>query len=97
MNATHPATVENLVPAVREVLHKRLGNELLNIPSDGLINELLENYDSLAATECIYAIEEQFDIEVDFTVDDVRFWFSSIERIAHFVSDRLEDAEVRHA
>lgn len=97
MNTTHPATAETLVPAVREVLALRLGTALLNIPADGLFSERLDNYDSLTATECIYAIEERFGIEVDFTIDDVRFWFSSIERIARFVAERLEDAGVHHA
>ncbi len=94
MSVPIPATASSLVPTVRNVLAKHLGGDVQSIAADSVFTDVLDNYDSLSASECIFAIEERFGIEVDFTTDDVRYWFATIDRISQFVGDRLEDIEV---
>lgn len=87
-----------LLNRVRTVIAQQVGDAVLQLPRDAdLRTSLGEAYDSLTATECVYAVEKEFGIAVDFTNDDVRFWFASLERIGRFVADRLEDSEVAHA
>lgn len=77
---------------VRALLRVRFGAEIDAVTADAdLAAALGERFDSLAALECITEVENAFGIEVDFVAHDVRHWFSTIERIAVFVGDELED------
>lgn len=80
---------------VREVMRAQFGGPLDHV-ADGtpLPEGLGDRYDSLAVMECVTNVEEAFNIEVDFVQHDVRFFFSSIERITEFVGDRLEDQAI---
>ncbi|GAB3227417.1 hypothetical protein GCM10027447_18510 [Glycomyces halotolerans] len=89
MNQPDPKMLQD---QVRALLHGRLGEPVQGVAADAdLADALGERYDSLAALECITEIEAAFDIEVDFVAHDVRHWFSTIERIAVFVGNELED------
>jgi acyl carrier protein len=80
---------------IRRTLHDQLGDIMAEVPDDALLPEALgSRYDSLAAMECITRVEEEFGIEVDFVAHDVRYSFSSIDRIARFTAERLEDMAV---
>lgn len=77
---------------VRAVLHSCLGDAVAAVAVDAdLAGVLGERYDSLTAMECVTAIEAAFDVEVDFVAHDVRHWFGTIERMASFVDNELED------
>ncbi|MEU1851162.1 phosphopantetheine-binding protein [Streptomyces sp. NPDC019990] len=92
MTTTVPPT-EEIHDRTRSVLAARIGDAFADVPSDADLQQALgERYDSLTAMECISAIESEFGIEVDFVGDDVRFWFSSVERIVRFTQERLEDS-----
>ncbi|MFF7791733.1 acyl carrier protein [Streptomyces sp. NPDC007991] len=83
---------EEIHDRTRSVLATRIGDAFTDVPSDADLQQALgERYDSLTAMECISAVESEFGIEVDFVADDVRFWFSSVERIVRFTHERLED------
>jgi acyl carrier protein len=73
------------------VLEGRFGAPAREITHTADLSDALPGYDSLAALEVITATEEAFGIEVDFVADDVRHAFSTIERIAEYVRDTLED------
>jgi acyl carrier protein len=80
---------------VREVMRAQFGGPLDQVAdSTPLPDGLGDRYDSLAVMECVTNVSEAFNIEVDFVQHDVRFFFSSIERITRFVGDRLEDQAV---
>ncbi|MBL1065945.1 acyl carrier protein [Streptomyces sp. 7-21] len=80
---------------IREALAGPLGDALASVTDDAELNQALgERYDSLTAMECITAVENRFNIEVDFVADDVRHWFSTIDRMTQFVRERLEDGAV---
>lgn len=84
--------IPELSERVRAVLHRQLGDAVTAVAADANLAETLGGrYDSLTAMECITAIEAEFDLEVDFVAHDVRYWFSSIERITQFVHNELED------
>lgn len=86
---------QELRDRVRQALRRQLGDVAADVPDDALLPETLgSRYDSLAAMECVTGVEEEFGIEVDFVAHDVRYWFGSIERIARFTADQLEDAAV---
>lgn len=77
---------------VREVLRPCLGDAVDTLAAGAdLAGVLGERYDSLTAMECVTAIEAAFGIEVDFVAHDVRHWFATIERMASFVGNELED------
>jgi acyl carrier protein len=77
---------------VRATLRGRFADALDGVADGDLLRDALgERYDSLAATECITAIEGEFGITVDFVEDDLRHHFASIERISAFVRQKLED------
>jgi acyl carrier protein len=73
------------------VLERRFGVAAREIDPRADLPGALPGYDSLAALEVVTAIEETFGIEVDFVADDVRYSFSTVERISDYVSDALED------
>lgn len=88
-------TAQELRTRVRDALHRQIGDAVAAVPDDASLPEALgSRYDSLAAMECVTGVEEEFGIEVDFVAHDVRYWFGSIERIARFAADQLEDAAV---
>jgi acyl carrier protein len=91
---THPTlpSRETVLARVRAALAEQLGEAAGGVDADAPLRDALNSYDSLTATECIYAIEREFGVEVDFTTDDVRHWFSSVATIVQFVLQRLEDA-----
>ncbi len=81
-----------ILQRIRAVLRERLGDDITTLDADtGLAQALGERYDSLAAMECITAIEEAFDVEVDFVAHDVRHSFSTLARMTEFVRAQLED------
>ncbi|MFI1016621.1 acyl carrier protein [Streptomyces sp. NPDC020965] len=80
---------------LRTLLASRLGPEFTGVPDDADLRVALgDGYDSLTVMECISAVEAEFGIEVDLVSDDVRHWFATTARMARFVADRLEDAEI---
>lgn len=88
MQATDHATVQG---RVLRVLATHFGDAALAMPGDAELTSALPGYDSLAALELITSVEEEFGIEVDFVADDVRYSFSTLDRITEYVTDRLED------
>ncbi|KNB50249.1 acyl carrier protein [Streptomyces caatingaensis] len=93
MSTTPVPAIDDLRTRVRAVLAARLGDAFEAVPSDADLQQALgERYDSLTAMECISAVEEEFGIEVDFVADDVRHWFSTVDLMASFTHDRLEDS-----
>ncbi|MFJ6556469.1 acyl carrier protein [Streptomyces luteogriseus] len=91
MTTTVPSP-EQIHDRTRSVLATRIGDAFTAVPSDADLQQALgERYDSLTAMECISAVESEFGIEVDFVADDVRHWFSSVERMVRFTHERLED------
>jgi acyl carrier protein len=86
-----PDTAE-ILTRLRTALAVPLGEAVLGADADADLAEALgERYDSLAAMECVTAVETRFGVEVDFVADDVRHIFSTLARITEFVRDRLED------
>ncbi|MER6379199.1 acyl carrier protein [Streptomyces sp. NPDC001250] len=73
------------------VLEKRFGDAARALAADADLSHALDGFDSLAALEYISAIEGEFGIEVDFVGDDVRHWFSTVDRTATYVRERVED------
>ncbi|MEU2711960.1 acyl carrier protein [Streptomyces sp. NPDC007205] len=73
------------------VLEKRFGDAAHALAPDADLSERLPGFDSLAALEYVNAVEGEFGIEVDFVGDDVRYWFSTLERTAAYVHERIED------
>ncbi|GLF97028.1 acyl carrier protein [Streptomyces yaizuensis] len=93
MTAPTVPTCAELRDLIRAVLAPRLGDAFQDVPDDAELQTALgDRYDSLTAMECVSAIEGSFGIEVDFVTDDVRHWFSTVERMTAFTHDRLEDA-----
>jgi len=88
MQTTDRATVEG---RVLKVLAARFGEAALALIGDAEFALALPGYDSLAALELVTAVETEFDIEVDFVADDVRYSFSTLDRVTEYVRDRLED------
>lgn len=82
---------DDLDQRIRAALAGVVGDPAYRIAPDAELRDGLERYDSLAAVETITAIENAFGITVDVVEDDVRHWFSSVERMTQFVSERLED------
>lgn len=85
-------TVAPVRERVRTTMRERFADALDGVTDEELLPDALgDRYDSLAATECIAAIEAEFGITVDFVEDDLRHHFSSIARITAFVEEKLED------
>lgn len=76
---------------VRTVLEKRFGDAARALAPDADLSAALPGFDSLAALEYISAVEGEFGIEVDFVADDVRYWFSTLDRTATYLRERIED------
>jgi acyl carrier protein len=76
---------------VRTVLEKRFCGAAGSLTADAELVDGLPNFDSLAALEFITAVEEEFAIEVDFVGDDVRYCFSTLDRVVDYVTERVED------
>ncbi|MEU1941245.1 acyl carrier protein [Streptomyces sp. NPDC059474] len=76
---------------VLAVLEKRFGDAARALASDADLSSALPGFDSLAALEYVNAVEGEFGIEVDFVGDDVRYWFSTLDRTATYVQERVED------
>ncbi|MEU4565080.1 acyl carrier protein [Micromonospora sp. NPDC023956] len=80
---------------LRKTLAAQLGDAFTGVADTDLLPETLgDAYDSISALECVTAVEEEFGIEVDLVTDDVRYWFATVDRMAAFVSRRLEDVAV---
>ena len=87
-------TSDQIRARVRGALRTQLGDILDEVAeTDELPAVLGELYDSLTALECVYRIEREFRIDVDFIAHDVRYAFSTIDRIGEFVRERLEDID----
>ncbi|GAB1333079.1 acyl carrier protein [Streptomyces sennicomposti] len=76
---------------VRALLQKRFGDAARALPADADLSGALPGFDSLAALEYVTAVEGEFGIEVDFVGDDVRYWFSTLDRTAAYVRECAED------
>lgn len=79
---------------VAECLRHVVGERANGVGPYDLLRDVVANFDSLAAAEYIAAIEEHFDIEVDYVVHDVRFRMGTISTSAEFVRELLVDREV---
>lgn len=86
-------TTENQV-RLRACLARVVGNQADNIDVEAPLREALTGFDSLAAAEYIVAVEQEFDVEVDFVLHDVRFRMASLASGARFVEELLEDGQV---
>lgn len=87
-----PALDQNEISArIENVLAKRFGDAARSLPPRADLSDALPGFDSLAALEYVTAVEGEFGIEVDFVGDDVRYWFSTLDRTAEYVRDRVED------
>lgn len=90
MTGSH--TPEDVSVRIRQVIATTIGVDVDPVDArEDLAEALGGRYDSLAALEVVTAVEGEFGIEVDFVSDDVRHWFSTIDRIAEFVGERIED------
>ncbi|WP_432011214.1 phosphopantetheine-binding protein [Streptomyces sp. HD1123-B1] len=76
---------------VLTVLEKRFGDAAHALAPDADLSDTLPGFDSLAALEYVTAVEGEFGIEVDFVGDDVRYWFSTLDRTALYIHERVED------
>ncbi|CAM5710985.1 acyl carrier protein [Streptomyces viridifaciens] len=76
---------------VLTVLEKRFGEAARALAQDADLSMALPGFDSLAALEFVTAVEGEFGIEVDFVGDDVRYSFSTLDRVAEYVRERVED------
>ncbi|MDO0929400.1 acyl carrier protein [Streptomyces sp. TG1A-8] len=76
---------------VLALLEKRFGDAARALPADAELSSALPGFDSLAALEYVNAVEGEFGIEVDFVGDDVRYWFSTLDRTAEYVRECVED------
>jgi acyl carrier protein len=82
----------DLLARVRRAYADALRLPCEDVPIEAELREAVgDRYDSLAAVECVAAVESEFGIEVDFVADDVRYWFSSVANTAEFVARRLAD------
>ncbi|MFD9903753.1 acyl carrier protein [Streptomyces sp. NPDC059063] len=88
MHTTDRAEISTRVLAV---LEKRFGAAARSLAPDAELTDALPGFDSLAALEYVTAVEGEFGIEVDFVGDDVRYWFSTLDRTAEYVRERVED------
>lgn len=82
-----------LTHRISEILAKAID---LHVPEAHFATPIVEvpgcDFDSLKALEVIMVLEDQFDIEVDMTTDDIQFDLSTIERMAALVSRKAEAA-----
>jgi acyl carrier protein len=91
VTTTTPA-LDELTTRVRAALAPVLGDALAAVPDDAdLAAGLGDRYDSLTALECVSRVETAFGVEVDFVAHDVRYHFATVERMAAFVRDLMED------
>jgi acyl carrier protein len=89
---TTQLTDPEITARIRSVLRRTLGDQADRLDQDtDLAQALGDRYDSLTAMECIAAVENEFDIEVDFVAHDVRHWFATVARMTGFVRNELED------
>jgi acyl carrier protein len=95
VTAPYVLTVEQARDQVRRELSKQFGDIIDAVAGgDRLPDALGDRYDSLGALECVSRIEAAFAIEVDFVAHDVRHIFATIDRIAEFVQEQVEDRTV---
>jgi|GEM_PF-922367 acyl carrier protein len=86
---------EVMIDRVRKALRSRFGADINAIgDEESLAQALGDRFDSLAVLEAVSVVEAEFDIEIDFVADDVRYLFGTIARIAQFARDRLADQAV---
>jgi acyl carrier protein len=50
-------------------------------------------YDSATVVEAVVAVESEFEVEIDFAEDDIRYAFRSLGTIAELVEQKLSDKE----
>ncbi|WP_416963202.1 acyl carrier protein [Streptomyces sp. Agncl-13] len=79
---------------VQAVLEKRFGDAARTLAVNADLTDALPGFDSLAALEYVNAVESEFGIEVDFVGDDVRYWFSTLDRTTEYVRETVEDQAV---
>ena len=79
---------------IRACLRHVVGETASHIPHELPIRDAVASFDSLAAMEFVTALEDEFGIEVDFVLHDVRFRMQTIQRSVGFVQELLEDKEV---
>ncbi|ATL26061.1 acyl carrier protein [Streptomyces formicae] len=87
----HTADQTEISTRVLALLEKRFGDTVLSLAPDADLSDALPGFDSLAALEYVTAVESEFDFEVDFVGDDVRYWFSTLVRTSEYVRERVED------
>ncbi|MFI9511227.1 acyl carrier protein [Nocardia sp. NPDC052566] len=96
MTVINPLPLNRTRERVRNTLRDRVGDLLDQVGNDDELREALgDRYDSLAAMEFVSRVEAEFGVEVDFVSHDVRFIFSTINRVSQFVAEALEDRDVR--
>jgi acyl carrier protein len=83
-----------LEPRVVRVLGDVLDTDLTGRDTDeSLVDVPGVEYDSATVVEAVVAIESEFDVDVDFADDDIRYAFRSIGTITEFVGQKLADKE----
>lgn len=79
---------------IRKCLRLLVGESANDISRDMPVREAVASFDSLMAMDFIAAIEDAFQVEVDFVQHDVRFHMETIAKSVDFVRDLLQDKEV---
>jgi acyl carrier protein len=87
----HTTDRTEITTRVLTVLEKRFGDAARSLARDADLSMALPGFDSLAALEFVTAVEGEFGIEVDFVGDDVRYSFSTLDRVTEYVRERVED------
>jgi acyl carrier protein len=84
-----PATISN---RIMQVLAPLLNNGLEAWEEHILLQNIPNaRYDSVTVMECVVAIEQEFDITIDFIEDDIAHTFQSVATIQSLVARKTAD------
>ena len=78
---------------IRKCFQHVVGENAAQISRCTPLRDAIDSFDSLAAMEFITAVEDAFEVVVDFVLHDVRFRMETIEKSVDFVRELLEDKE----
>ncbi|HFN0790193.1 TPA: acyl carrier protein [Klebsiella variicola subsp. variicola] len=76
---------------VRGIITSQFGNDSGNISGNSALADTIQDYSSLSSLNLINKIEDEFNLEVDFVSDDIRYSFANINNIVNYIKERLED------
>lgn len=83
--------IEIIEKRVRSIITDLFGKNSSTIDGESPLTEFIEDFTSVASLNLINKLESEFNFEVDFVSDDIRYSFANINNISKYIRDRLED------